>query len=115
MDETEKLFSDFNHRLNTIDIESKQINNTETSNANKLLMQKDLIKKEIASLREEFNDISKTTNELIKEVFGIGKVLKDKISQRDLDRIKERIESWKPEEYIQKDELNKTFDNYSKE
>jgi peptidoglycan hydrolase CwlO-like protein len=112
MDETTKLFDSFQHRLNLTDKLSKDVNNQENNNNLNITRQKDSFQKEISDLKEQFDELSKSTNELVVFVYQLGKILKDKVTTRDLDKIKEKIDSWNFEEFVRHDELEQTFSQY---
>jgi len=112
MDETTKLFDDFDYRLKLTDKLAKDIDYQEDNNNIQISRQRKKFEKEISNLKEEFNELSKNTKELVKAVYHLGRILKDKVTKRDLEKIKEKIDSWHLEEFIRHDELEKTFSKY---
>lgn len=114
MDETTKLFDDFDHRLKLTDKLAKDINEQENNNDIHISRQRKQFEKEISDLKEEFNELSKNADKLVKAVYHLGKILKDKVSTKDLEKIKEKIDSWHLEEFIRHDELEKTFSEYKR-
>jgi hypothetical protein len=93
---------------------SKHIDSLETKNNQDIHNQSDLFEKGIVDLRKEFNELSTTTKDLVKSVYDLGKTLKDKVSKRELNKVKEKIEAWELEDYISHDELKNNFKEYSK-
>lgn len=112
MDETTKLFDDFDHRLSQTDKLAKDIDSQEDNNNTNISRQRQQFEKEISDLKKDFNELSKNTDKLVKAVYHLGRILKDKVSTRDLEKIKEKIDSWHLEEFIRHDELEKTFSEY---
>ena len=114
MDETTKLFDDFSHRIKLMDKLSKEIESLQESNNRTVLTQKDFFEKEIHNLQVEMLELSNNTKQLVKAVYDLGKILKDKVSTRELDKVKELVDNWKLEEFIQHGDLEQTFSNYKK-
>lgn len=114
MPEGEDIVKTFNHRVNLMDSLSKEITSVEDSNDRKTLSQKDFLEKEINAIKAEFDELSSLSKELIKAVYSLGKTLKDKASTKELEAVKEKLDSWQLEEYMTKHELEEAFNFYSK-
>lgn len=103
----------FNHRFELIEQTNDKLKNLDDEFNLKLSKIKGNMDKEIKEFRLQIEELSLEVNELIKSIFSMGNVLKEKLQNHDFELLKELVDNWKLEEFVNKNELEKSFNNYS--
>jgi len=110
-----KLIESFEHRLNLLERETKDISSLESRNNTNLIVSKTRRSQEVSRLKKELESLNSETEELVKLVFEIGKSLKDKVRKRDFENLKNKIDSWNLEDFMTFRDLINSFNIYSKQ
>lgn len=111
--EDEKLIDEISRRLDMLSKKNKSLNSKDTQNHLRVNEQHKEMKTLIDSLKEQSQELTHTMKGLHKEVFSIGHRLKNKVTKKEFDEFKQRIDKWNPEEFVTKQELQGMYKRYA--
>ena len=107
-----KILDKLNKRLDIIENNNAKLRKTQEEQTRKVENQRKIQKEEVMEFQKQCQEIEEHFKELKKIVFTIGHKLKDKVTKDEMEAMKKRIESWPLEEYINRNELEKTYNNH---
>lgn len=109
-----KILFEFEKRMSRTDEFNDEFELSINKDESELKNKQKNIKLQIKKLNEELNEIQKNSKNLKKHVYSLGNILKDRLTKRDFDKLKEIVDAWPLEEYITRDELERAFSKYAK-
>jgi len=112
---TQDITAKLNHRFKLIEKLDEDLHQNQKKISISMELGGERIKKDISEFKEELKDLNVEIDKLLKTIYCLGSELKTKVSGLDFDEIKTRVDNWKLEEFIQKKELEKTFNRYAEE
>ncbi len=101
------------HRFSLIEKSNSELEKNSVNIDQKISQNKIKFKDELISLKNELKIVEEEINKLLKFVFSHGKILKDKMRKEELTLLNELSEKFNFEDYIRRDELEKTFKKYA--
>lgn len=101
------------HRFKLIDDLNNSLTEKEIKTEEDLDKKKKEFYEEVKKFKSEINELSVESNELIKKLYKLGNLLKEKVGKRDYQILKGKIESWDLEGFAYHNELEKMFKEYS--
>ncbi|MEA3399319.1 MAG: hypothetical protein U9R00_02280 [Patescibacteria group bacterium] len=117
------LKKEMNANTKILDQLSKRINNNNDSltefSKSKDKLTDNIIKNnkhdftKIKQLHKEIDDIQELTSELRKAVFSLGSKLGDKLTKKEFEKFKIKIDSMNFEDTLHKQELERSFSKYA--
>jgi len=109
-----KIIDRFEHRMQLTDESNDKFELKINKNESELKDKQKEIKEQIKKLHSELDEIQDNSRNLKKHVYSIGSILKDRLTKRDFDKLKEIIDAWPLEEYLTRNELERAFAKYAK-
>ena len=109
-----RILNKINKRLDTIEETNKKLVDSQKDQKRRLTNQINNQKEEIQQFQDDCKEIDNNIKFLTKNIFDIGKHLKDKISKDEMEYLESEIDKWPLEQFITHKELNKTYSHYSK-
>ncbi len=76
---------------------------------------KSKMKNELSVIKGELAEIQSTVDSLHKAVFSVGKILRYRLTRRDFEKVEELVDNKPIEEFITRDELERSFQRYADE
>jgi hypothetical protein len=107
------LINGLKHRFSLIEKSNLELEKNSLIIDQKISQNQIKFKDELVSLRAELISVEEEINKLMKFVFSHGKILKDKMRKEELALLNELSEKFNFEDYIRRDELEKTFKKYA--
>ncbi len=109
----EVIFKQMSHRLDLLTKTDAELKNRQKHSKEKVNQQELLIRFEVERLKKEIDDMLKLSSDLNKAVHHLGRQLRSKSPKKTFLELTDKVNDWKLEEFVTKDELERLFTLYS--